>query len=154
MSRRAPTVVKQHTASRGKSKKQSGVDATQLQSRSHTVNRQHIGGDAVVDAVEFGIADHLVESAIHHVEEALVDFAFAPEKALAVLNPLEVTHGDAAGIPENIGDGENALGVDDGVGLPGGGAVGAFAEDLGLDLMGVLLGDLVFDGGGNRTSQG
>jgi len=89
-----------------KTKKKSGVDAAQFQSRSHTVNRHHVGGNAVVDAVEFGVANHFVEGAIHNVKEALVDFALAPEEALAVLHPLEVAHRNAAGIPENIGDSE------------------------------------------------
>src|ERR1700693_1426925 len=97
----------------------------------------------------FGVANDLVEGTVHDVEEPLVDFTFAPEEALAVLNPFEVADGDAAGIAENIGHGENALGIDDGVGLPGGGAICAFAKDFGLDLMSVLFGDLIFDGGGN-----
>src|SRR5580692_11270158 len=97
----------------------------------------------------FGVANDLVEGAVHDVEEPLVDFAFAPEEALAVLNPFEVTDGDATGIAENIGHGENALGIDDGVGLPGGGAICAFAKDFGLNLVGVLFSDLIFDGGGD-----
>src|SRR5208337_1848979 len=134
-----------------KTKKKSGVDAAQFQGGSHTVNRHHVGGNAVVDAVEFGVANHLVEGAIHDVKETLVDFALSPEEALAVLHPPEVAHRNAAGIPENVGDSENALGVNDGVGLPGGGAVSAFTKNPGLDLMSVLLGDLVFDGGGDKN---
>src|SRR5271157_424214 len=149
MQRRAPsrTIT---TLRRAEIQEKSGVNAAQFQSGSHAVDRQHVSGNPVVDLVEFRIANHLVEGALHDVEKALVDFALAPEKTLAVLNPLEVTDGNAAGIAENIGDGENTLCVDDGVGLPGGGAVGTFAKDFGLDLMSILLGDLVLNRGGDE----
>src|SRR5208283_2067796 len=149
MPRRAPSGTKR-TPHRTEIQEKSGVNAAQLESGSHAVDCQHVGGNPVVDAVEFSIANHLVEGAFHHVEKALVDFALAPEKALAVLHPLEIAHGDAAGIAKNIGNGENPLCIDDGVGLPGCGAVGAFAKDFGLDLVSVLLRDLVFDGGGDE----
>src|SRR5262249_2955330 len=86
------------------------VNAAKLQRDSHAVDRQHIGGDVVVHLVGFGIANHLVKGAFHHVQQALVDFAFAPEKALAILDPFEVADSDPAGVAENIRHGENALG--------------------------------------------
>src|SRR5580693_9903393 len=83
------------------------------------------------------------------VEKAFIDFAFAPEEALAVLDPFKIADRNAAGVAENIGHGEDALGVDNRVGLPGGWAVGAFAQNARLDLMGVLFGDLIFNRGGD-----
>src|SRR5260370_16725179 len=93
-----------------------------------------------------GKAHHFIESIVHHVVKAFVDFALAPEEALAILDPFEVANSDAAGIAENVRHGEDALGLDNRVGLPSGGTVGALAENPGLHLLGVLLGDLVFDG--------
>ena len=144
---------KEYASVRRKAKKKSGINSAELQRSSHAVDRQHIGGDAVVDAMGFSISNHVVEGAVHDVKEPLVDFAFAPEEALAILNPFEVADGDAAGIPEDIRNGENALGIDYSVGLPGGRAVGAFAENFGLNLVSVLLGDLIFDGGGNDARR-
>src|SRR5271165_35423 len=99
--------------------------------------------------MRFRVTDDFVEGVFHDVEKSLVDFAFAPEEALAILDPLEIADSDATGVAKDVGHGEDAFGVDNGVGLPGGGAVGAFAENARLDLMRVLLGDLIFNGGGN-----
>src|SRR5580704_12285108 len=99
--------------------------------------------------MRFRVTNNFVEGVFHDVEKALVDFTFAPEEALAVLNPLEITDGDAARVAQNVGHGEDSFGVHNGIGLPRGGAVGAFAENARLDLMRVLLGDLIFDGSGN-----
>src|SRR5271166_6161447 len=134
----------------GKAKRKLCVDPPQFQSGGHAVNRQHISSNAVIYLVGFGVADHFVKRAFHYVQEPLVDFAFAPEESLAVLNPFEIADGDAAGVAENVRDSENAFGINDSIGLPGGGAVGALAKDFALHLMGVLLGDLVFDGRGNE----
>ena len=57
---------------------------------------------------------------------------FFPEIALAVLHPLEVAGGDAAGVGEDVGNDEDPLVGEDLVGDGGGGAVGAFAEDARL----------------------
>ena len=67
----------------------------------------------------------------------LVDHRFLPEVALAVLHPLEVGGGDAAGVGQNVGHDEDVLVGEDVVGGGGGGAVGAFDQDLGLHLVGV-----------------
>jgi len=83
-------------------------------------------------------ADDFIESIIHYVEKALVDFALPPEEALAVLDPFEIADGDAARIAENVRHGKNAFRIDNGVGLPSGGTVGAFAKDFCLDLIGVF----------------
>src|SRR5712691_11410570 len=95
---------------------------------------------------KLGINSAELEGAGHHVVQALVDFALAPEEALAVLDPFEITDGDAAGVAENVGHGEDALGINNRVGLPSGGAVRALTENFCLDLFGVLFSDLVFDG--------
>src|SRR6202050_2100634 len=86
---------------------------------------------------------------LHDVFQALVDFAFAPEESLAILHPFEIADRDAAGIGQDVGDHENSLVIDDGIGGGGGGTVGAFAENAGLYAIGVLRGDLILDGRGN-----
>src|SRR4249919_1154278 len=104
--------------------------------------------------MRFCVTDDFVEGVFHDVEKALVDFAFAPEEALAVLDPLEVADGDATRVAENVGYGEDSFGIHNGIGLPRGGAVGAFAENARLDLMSVLLGDLIFDSSRNGDFAG
>ena len=109
-----------------KAKRKSRVNPAKLQSHCHAVNGQHIGGNAVVDVVEFGIANDLVESALHDVQKTFVDFTLTPEESLAVLNPFEIADGNAAGVSKNVWNGEDALGIDDGIGLPSCGAVGGW----------------------------
>src|SRR5262249_44945690 len=48
--------------------KRLGVNATQLQCVGDPVDRQHISGDPVVDAVRFGVANDLVKSVLHDIE--------------------------------------------------------------------------------------
>ena len=80
--------------------------------------------------VLFGIADDGVEAFDHDFLQALVDQLLVPEEALAVLHPLEVGDGDAAGVGQDIGDHEDFLLGENLVGERRGGTVGAFAEDL------------------------
>src|SRR5258708_7487886 len=124
-----------------------GINTAELESAGDPVDCQHIGGNAVVYLVRRGVAHHFIEGIIHHVEEAFVHFAFAPEEALAVLYPFEIADGDTAGVAKNVRHGEDALGIDNRVGLPGGGAVRALAENPGLHLICILLRDLVFNRG-------
>jgi len=100
--------------------------------------------------VRSGVGDYVAEAFGHDVVEALVDFGFGPEVAHAVLDPLEVAGGDAAGVGEDVGDDEDSLVGEDLVGDGGGGAVGAFAEDLAADAFGVLAGDDIFCGRGDE----
>src|ERR1041385_2081575 len=96
-----------------------GVDAPHFKRFRHSVNRYHIGRDAVVDLVSFRILYHDIEGIHHYVHQPLIDFTFAPEKTLAVLYPFEVADGHTARISQNVWDGEHALAVQDGVRLPG-----------------------------------
>src|ERR1700690_625300 len=137
-----------------KAKRKSGIDAAKLESLGNAVNGQHVSRDTVVDLMCLSVANDFVEGTVHHVVEAFVDFAFAPEETLTILNPFEIADGDAAGVAEDIRDSEDALGINDGVGLPGSGTVGTFTENLALNLVGVLFGNLIFDGGGNEYVAG
>src|SRR5271167_2286390 len=100
--------------------------------------------------MRFRGADDLIETLTHDVLQALVHFAFTPEKSLTVLDPLEITDGYAAGIAQNVGDNENSLAVDNFVGVGSYRTVGAFAENLAIDARGVLGRDLIF---GRRRNQ-
>src|SRR5712672_317765 len=126
------------------------VNAAHLERAGYAIDGQHVRRYSIVDLMRFGVAYHFIEGIFHNIHKALVYFALPPEKALAVLHPLEIADCNAACIAKDIGHGENTFGVNDGVGLPGGRAVGAFAEDFCLHLMGVPLGNLIFDGGGDR----
>ncbi len=126
------------------------VDAALLDGERHAVDGQHVGGDAVVDVVGLGVADHVVEAVAQDGLQLLVDDGFFPEIALAVLYPLEVAGGDAAGVGQNVGHDEDALVGQDLVGNGGGGSVCAFHDDASLDLVRVAAGNHVLGGRRNE----
>src|SRR4051812_40911566 len=66
------------------------VDSALFDGECHAVDGQHIGRDAIVDAMRLGVADHLIERLHHDGLELVIDHRFLPEVSLAVLNPLEV----------------------------------------------------------------
>src|SRR5271165_3746004 len=72
------------------------VDAALLDGERNAIDRQHIGGDAVVDVVGFGVTDHILEAVAQDGFKLLVDDGFFPEVALAILHPLEVAGRHAA----------------------------------------------------------
>src|SRR5207302_1808100 len=127
-----------------------GVNPAKFQREAHAVDGQHVGSNAVIDPMGFGIAHYFIEAVLHDVLQAFVDFAFAPKEALAILYPLEVADGDAASVAQNVGDNEYSLPLQNLVGRGGGGPVGTLAENARLNAMGVLAGDLVFDRGGEQ----
>src|ERR1017187_4193629 len=86
-----------------------GVNSALANGISHAVDGQHIGCDAIVDAVSLGITDHVSERRDHNLFQLLVDHGLFPEIALPVLNPLEVGSGDATGIGENIRNDKDSL---------------------------------------------
>src|SRR6266852_582793 len=131
-----------------------GINSAELEGAGDAVDGQHIGRNAIVDLVHLREAHYFIEGIVHDVEEALVYFALAPEETLAILDPLEITDRDSPGVAENIRYRKDAFGVDNRVGLPGGGAVGAFAKNLGLHLLGIFFGDLIFDGRRNGDLAG
>src|SRR5215472_5191954 len=126
-----------------------GVNAAQPERRGYAIDRQHVSRDAVIDLVQFRVAHHFVEGILHNVHQAVVHLALPPEESLAVLHPLEITHGHAAGVAQNVGYREDPFRIDDRIGLPGGRAVRAFTEDFRLHLVCIFLGDLVLNGGGD-----
>ena len=112
------------------------------------IDRQHVGGDAVVDAMIFGVLDHVIEAGDHNVFQPLVDHFLFPEIAHAVLNPLEVAAGHPAGVRQDVGDDEDAFAFEYVVGCRRGRAVGAFGQNLAFDSMRVVARDLIFCSGG------
>ena len=68
----------------------------------------------------------------------LVDGLLVPEEALAVLHPLEVGNRHAAGVGQDIGNHEDILFRQNLVGQRSGGAVGAFAENLAAQPVGIV----------------
>ena len=83
----------------------------------------------------------LLERLVDDLLELGVDLVLLPEVLLEALHPLEVGDDDAARVREHVGQDEDALVLEDLVGGGRGRAVCALADDLRLDLVGVLLGD-------------
>src|SRR5262245_59539546 len=125
------------------------VNAPHPRDVSDPVNRQHIGGYAVVDAMIFSVLDHVVEAGDHNIFQPLVDHVLFPEIAHAVLNPLEVAASHPAGVRQDVGDDEDAFAFEYVVGRRGGRAVGAFGQNLAFDSVGVMTRELIF---GDRKS--
>src|SRR4029077_1712472 len=130
------------------------VDAAQFQGAGHAINRHNICGDTIIHPVGFGVKHNLIETLLHHVLQAFIHFALAPEKTLAILHPLEVADGDATSITENVPDDEDSLFFDDWVGVGSGWAVSALAQDFAFDAVSVFRGDLIFSGSGNKNLAG
>src|SRR5438874_458131 len=117
----------------------------------NAINGQHVRRDAVIDAVHFGVADHIVKCADHEFFELFVYHGLFPEIALAVLHPLEVRRGYATSIAENVWNDENAFLSKDFVRCGGGGTIGAFSKDSALHPVGVATGDLILGCGRNQN---
>src|ERR1700730_14911916 len=122
----------------------SRVKPSELQGGGHSIDRYDVSGDPVVHVVSFGIPHHLIEAQLEHVLEAFVYLALAPEKALAILNPLEVADRDAARIPENVRDDENPFSLNDRIGLKRRRSIGAFAENPAFHPLGIPGRNLIF----------
>src|SRR3989449_7970565 len=118
--------------------------------RRHPIDRDDVRGDAGVHLVLLRGGRDFVERTHHDALEAPVDGVLAPEVTAAVLYPLEVAHGPAAGVRENVRNDENALLLENLVGRRRRRAIRPFADDLRLDLRGVLTGDDVLGGGGHE----
>ena len=96
----------------------------------------------------------LVERLEHQFLELLVDLRFVPEELLHVLHPFEVRHRHAAGVAQHIGDDENVARLQDLVGFRRRRAIGGLGENSALEFGRVLVGDLLFEGGGNENGAG
>src|ERR1035441_290727 len=94
----------------------SRVDSSQADSVGHAIEGQHVGRDAVVDVVLFGVLNHRVETLVHDLLQAAVHQLFVPEETLAILHPLEIGDGDAAGVGQDVGDYEDVFVSQDEVG--------------------------------------
>src|SRR5262249_46679884 len=70
----------------------------------HAVDREHVGGDSVVDPVGVCVTDHVVKRRLHNRLQLLVHHGFLPEVSLTVLDPFEIRGGHATGVGENIGN--------------------------------------------------
>src|SRR4029077_16751794 len=130
------------------------INPAKLQRASHAIDGHDVSGDSIVHLVRLRVANDLIEALLHHVLQPLVHFVFAPEKALAVLDPLEIADGDSARISENVGNNEDSLFFDDRVGVGSSRAIRAFAENLAIDAGSVLGCNLVLGCGGHQNLAG
>src|SRR5260370_4228256 len=90
---------------------------------------------------------HFVEGADHDFLEARVYFVDVPHEAFVVVHPLKVADRGGTGVGEYIRQHDNAAPREDFVSVRRGGAVGGFRDDAGLDGLGVVQGDDVFERG-------
>src|ERR1700720_3953652 len=126
------------------------VNSAQLDRMRHAADGQHVGRDAVVDAVRFREVHDVLKRLFQNELQLLVDRGLFPEVALAVLHPLEVRGGDAPGVGQNVGNDEDLFIRENFIGRSRGRTVGAFHYDFGFDVIGVLAGDDVLGGGGDE----
>src|SRR5713226_5859606 len=80
----------------------SGEDAPPLVRLGNPVDRDHVGGLAHVGLLCFAHLPDPVERAHHDALEFLVDLGLRPEELGEVLDPLEVRHGDAPAVREDV----------------------------------------------------
>ena len=133
------------------------VPAIQFRIATHRLvaaDGEQVGAHAEVAALLVALGVDGIEAADHDVLEAVVDLVLRPEEVLQVLHPLEVADGHATGVREDVGDDGDAAFLEDRVGLGGSGAVGCLDDEAGLDAVGVGMGQLAFQGGGDKDVTG
>ncbi len=126
------------------------VNSPLLGGGGDAIDGQHVGRDAVVDVVGFRVSNDVVEALGQDGVQLLVDDSFLPEITLTILHPFEVGGGDSSGVGEDVGDDEDFLVGKDLVSDRSGGAVGAFADDAGLDAIRIARGDDILSRGGDE----
>ena len=124
------------------------VNATQLHAEGHTIDGEHVRGNAVVDVMFLAVLDHAIECRDLNLPQLFVHIVFQPEIALPVLNPLEVGDGHTTGVGQNVRHDEHAAFEEDIVRRCGGGAVRPFHKDARLDSIRVPAGNHALFGGG------
>ena len=95
--------------------------------------------------------EHFLERAHHDLLQPSVDFVSVPHEAFLVLHPLEIAHGDATGVGQNIREHCDAAARQDFVSMRRGRAVSGFGDDAGFDGLGVVQGNDVFERGGDKN---
>src|ERR1700720_2996288 len=70
----------------------------------HAVDRQHVGGDAIVHAMSFCVSDDVVKGRNHDVPQPIVDLRFLPEISLPILHPFKVRSSNSAGVRQDVGN--------------------------------------------------
>ena len=68
----------------------SGVNPALPDRVSNSINRQHIGRNAVVHAMSFRVTNNIFERRLHNVLKLFIHDRFFPEISLSILNPFEV----------------------------------------------------------------
>jgi len=121
-----------------------GVDATLADGIRHAVDRQHVGGDAIVHAVSFRVPDNIIEGRVHNLFQMFVDYRLLPEVSLAILHPLKVRSSNAAGVGQYVGNDKDFFLGEDIVGRRSGGPVRALGQDPAFHALRISAGDLVF----------
>src|SRR5713226_3163983 len=116
----------------------SGEDAPPLVRLGNPVDRDHVGGLAHVGLLCFAHLPDPVERAHHDALEFLVDLGLRPEELGEVLDPLEIRHGDAPAVREDVRDPDDPALVEDVVRLRRRWPVRALRDDLRLHARSVL----------------
>jgi hypothetical protein len=75
----------------------------------------------------------------HLLVQFLVDPIFIPSELLDVLRPLEIAHGDATGVGENVRNDQDAPLVQDLAGFGRCGPISPFNNNARLDVGGIVL---------------
>src|SRR5262245_49904703 len=128
----------------------SGEDAAAALRFGHALDAAHQRRGAEIDALRARHGPDVLRRALHQADQAVVHLLLAPEELLEALHPLEVGDRHAAGVREDVGhDGDAAL-AQDRVGVEPGRAVRALDDELRLDALRVLAGDLVLHRGGDQ----
>src|SRR6267378_4775234 len=124
----------------------SGEDAPPLVRFRDAVDRDHVGGLAHVRLLRFAHVPDPIEGPDHDALEFLVDLGLRQEELGEVLDPLEVRHGDAPAVREDVRDPDDPALVEDVVRLGGRRPVRALRDDLGLHARRVLGRQDAFEG--------
>jgi hypothetical protein len=132
----------------------SGVKAAQTVGFGDALDRQRGRGSAQGAPVALGAVTEVIPGSDHASAQAFFNVFPAPPVGLVALDrPFEVADQDTAGVGEDVGDDGDPVGLQDLVGLRGGGAVSSLHDQGGAHAARIGGGEHAFDGGGDDDGR-
>src|ERR1700730_7962046 len=116
----------------------------------HTSDGENHGAGARRNVMFAHRFNHFMKSAHDRFLQAGVHFFRVPDQPLLVLHPLKIADRDTAGIREDVWKDGDSLASENFIGVGRRRSVGGFGDYAGLDRLGVVQGDDVFESSGHQ----
>ena len=123
--------------------RRSRVEPTNLSGLRDSTDPKYVRGKTHVDSSVLVNFEDFLECRLHHTLQPIVYILGLPEEVLLILHPLKIRDRYTAGVAQDIRDQEDALFIEDLVGLRCDWPVGSFRNDLGFHLVRIFFGDRI-----------